>query len=88
MVTNSDTALENAYVLLEQVVDLDTFEITSASADESGYYAMPGIPAGLYTISATLEGFDTVAYEGVEIIEGNLTVQDFILTKLEEPEEE
>jgi hypothetical protein len=88
MVMNSDTALEKAYVLLEQVVDLDTFEITSASADESGYYAMPGIHAGLYTISATIEGFDTVAFEGVEIIEGNLTVQDFTLTKLDEPEEE
>jgi hypothetical protein len=87
MVTNSDTALENAYVLLEQVVDLDTFEITSASADETGYYAMPGIPAGLYNISATLEEFDTVIVEGLEVIEGNLTVQDFVLTKLEVEEE-
>jgi hypothetical protein len=87
MVTNSDTALENAYVLLEQVVEQDTFEITSASADATGYYAMPGIPAGLYNISATLEGFDTVVVEGLEVIEGNLTVQDFILTKLEEEDE-
>lgn len=87
MVTNSDTALENAYVLLEQVVDQDTLEITSASADETGFYAMPGIPAGLYNISATLEGFDTVFVEGLEVIEGNLTVQDFILTKLEEEDE-
>jgi hypothetical protein len=35
-----------------------------------------------------LVDFDTVTFEGVEIIEGNLTVQDFILTPLEEPEEE
>ena len=84
---NSDTALENAYVLMEQVVEQDTFEITSAFTDEEGYYAMPGIPAGLYSLSATLEGFDTVTVEGVELVEGNLTVQNFTLTKLEEPEE-
>jgi len=87
MVMNSDTALEFAYVLMEQVVEQDTFEITSASADEEGYYAMPGIPAGLYNLSATLAGFDTVIFEGVEVVEGNLTVQNFVLTKLEEPEE-
>jgi len=84
MVINSDTALENAYVLMEQIVDQDTFEITSASTDENGYYAMPGIPAGLYTLSATLTDFDTVTVDGLEIEAGNLTVQDFILTKIEE----
>jgi hypothetical protein len=85
MVMNSDTALEFAYVLMEQVVEQDTFEITSASTDEAGYYAMPGIPAGFYNMSATLAGFDTVTFEGVEVVEGNLTVQNFVLTKLEEP---
>ena len=84
VVMNSDIALENAYVLMEQIVEQDTFEITSASTDNAGYYAMPGIPAGLYNLSATLEGFDTVTFEGIEIIEGNLTVQNFTLTKLEE----
>ena len=88
MVTNSDTALASAYVLLEQVIQEDTIEITSASTDVDGYYAMPGIPAGLYNLSATLAGFDTVIYEDIEVLEGNLTVQDFILTKLEEEEEE
>jgi len=86
MVMNSDTALENAYVLMEQVVEQDTFEITSAYTDEEGYYAMPGIQAGFYSLSATLEGFDTVTFESVELVEGNLTVQNFTLTKLEEPE--
>jgi hypothetical protein len=83
MVTNSDTAIQAASVWIAQ----DTV-ITSAFTDTVGYYAMPGIPAGLYTLSATLDGFDTVIFEGVEIIEGNLTVQDFTLTKLDEPEEE
>lgn len=84
MVINSDTALENAFVLLEQVFGEDTIEISTAFADEQGYYAMPGIPAGFYNLSATLTGFDTVAYEDVEVIEGNLTVQDFTLSPLEE----
>ena len=83
MVMNSDTAIQAASVWIAQ----DTV-ITSAFTDTVGYYAMPGIPAGLYTLSATLDGFDTVIFEGVEIIEGNLTVQDFTLTKLDEPEEE
>ena len=84
MVMNSDTALENAYVLLEQLVEQDTLEITTAYTDEEGYYAMPGIPAGMYMLSSTLTGFDTVVYDAVEVIEGNLTVRDFTLTKLEE----
>jgi hypothetical protein len=87
MVMNSDTALENAHVLLEQVVDEDTLEITTRFTDDTGYYAMPGIPAGFYNLSATLTGFDTVAFEGVEVIEGNLTVVDFTLTKLKEEED-
>jgi hypothetical protein len=49
---------------------------------------MPGIPAGLYTLSSTKDGFDTVTYEGVEILEGNLTVQNFTLTPKEITEEE
>jgi hypothetical protein len=81
---------DTASVLLEEasvwiIQDADT--ITSASTVE-GYYAMPGIPAGLYTLSSTKDGFDTVTYEGVEILEGNLTVQNFTLTPEEVTEEE
>ncbi len=83
LVLNSDTALQAASVWIEQ----DTV-ITSAFTDTAGYYAMPGIPAGFYTVSAAKEGFDTLSLEGVEIVEGNLTVQDFILTPVEVVEEE
>ena len=54
---------------------------TSATTDDAGYYAMTGISAELYRLSATLAEFDTVTYEGVELVEGNLTVQNFTLTK-------
>jgi len=82
----TDTAsvlLEEASVYIIQGEDT----LTSASSVE-GYYAMPGIPAGLYTLSSTKAGYDTVSFEGVEIVAGNLTVQDFTLTPLEEVEEE
>jgi hypothetical protein len=77
-VINSDTAIYEAPVWIGE----DT-----VYTDEEGYYAIPGLPAGLYTISATYAGFDTVNVEGMEIVAGNLTVQDFTLTKLEDPEE-
>ena len=73
---------DDASVLLEEAtvwLIQDTDTITTASTEE-GYYAMLGIPAGLYTMSATKEGFDTINVEGVEIVAGNLTVQDFTLT--------
>jgi hypothetical protein len=77
-VINADTAIYEAPVWIRE----DT-----VYTDEEGYYAIPGLPAGLYTISATYAGFDTVNVEGMEIVAGNLTVQDFTLTKLEDPEE-
>jgi hypothetical protein len=67
-------ALENASVWLEQ----DTL-FASAFTDSLGYYAMIGIPAGAYTVFATLENYDTLAFD-VEIIEANRTIQDFVLT--------
>ena len=83
VVTNSDTAIHNASVWIEQEE-----VITTAYTDEEGYYAIPGMPAGLYTLSATMEGFNTVIVEGLEVVAGNRTVQDFTLTPLEEEEEE
>lgn len=79
LLTNSDTALHNASVW----ISVDTI-VSAAFTDTIGYYALPGIPAGSYSMSATLEGFDTVTFEGVQIVAGNLTIQDFILTPLEE----
>jgi len=66
--------LEDATVWMEK----DSV-LTTAYTDQEGYYAMPGIPGGLYSLSAVKEGFDTVTYTDIEVIEGNLTVQDFIL---------
>jgi len=70
--------LQDVSVWIEQ----DTV-ITTAYTDLEGYYAIPGIPAGFYSLSATKEGFDTITYSDVEIVEGNLTVQNFTLNPTE-----
>ena len=83
VVNHSDTAIHNASVWIEQEE-----VITTAYTDEEGYYALPGLPAGLYTLSASYEDFDTVTVDGLEVVAGNLTVQDFTLTPLVAEEEE
>lgn len=83
VVDYADTLMQDVSVWIAQ----DTV-ITSAFTDTTGYYAMPGIPSGFYTVGAAKEGFDTITVEGVEIVAGNITIQDFTLTLEEEEEEE
>jgi len=73
-------------VLLQDVsvwIEKDTV-ITTAYTDVEGYYAIPGISAGYYSLSATKEGFDTITYADFEIVEGNMTIQNFTLNPAEE----
>ncbi|MCK5137510.1 MAG: DUF4382 domain-containing protein [Bacteroidales bacterium] len=73
-------------VLLSDVsvwIEQDTV-VTTAYTNDEGFYAMPGIPAGQYSLSALKEGFDTLTYNNVEVIEGNFTIQNFMLEALEE----
>jgi len=72
----ADMKVANAKVWVSQ----DTVIATSFS-DTTGFYALIGLPAGAYSLFATKEGYDTVKYEGINIIAGNRTVKDFILTK-------
>ena len=53
--------------------------LSSATTDGDGFYAMPGILPGIYTMSAEFAGYNTLSVEGVEVVEGNKTVQDFAL---------
>jgi hypothetical protein len=55
--------------------------ISTAFTDTIGHYAITGVPAGTYTLSATKEGYDTVSFSGLKILAGNRTVQSFALTK-------
>lgn len=75
----SDTSkvkLANAQVWVKQ----DSV-ISTAFTDSLGHYALIGLPAGSYSIFATKENYDTVSFSGVKVLEGNLTLQNFILTK-------
>ena len=76
--TVSDTSavmLENAEVW----ISADT-TIATAYTDSVGFYALPGIPAGTYTLYATMENYDTVMKSDVEVSPANKTVVDFELT--------
>lgn len=55
---------------------------TSAVTDEKGIYKFIGIPAGTYTLIAEKTGYSPVTVEEVVVVEGNKTIQDFILEEL------
>jgi hypothetical protein len=61
-------------------IEKDTVLATTFT-DTLGFYAIIGIPAGEYSVSATKEGYDTVSFDMVDIIAGNKTLLDFELTK-------
>jgi len=76
MVTDtSDVKIIEAEVWIEQ----DTV-VATTFADTLGYYAIIGIPAGTYSVSATKEGYDTVSVDDVIIKAGNRTIKNFKLT--------
>jgi hypothetical protein len=75
---DTDAVLSGVSVWLEQ----DGTEMASGNTDEEGYYTIGGIPAGFYNVIGALDGFYNDTVEGVEIIEGNLTVQDLALTPI------
>ena len=60
------------------IVKQDTI-VASAIADTLGYYAIVGLPAGTYSVLAAKENFDTVKVDGVQIVQGNRTILNFIL---------
>ncbi len=54
--------------------------ISTAYTDSAGFYALPGIPEGFYSMYVTKENYDTVMISDVEIVAANLTIKDFELT--------
>ncbi|HNV65736.1 MAG TPA: DUF4382 domain-containing protein [Bacteroidales bacterium] len=77
VVTDTEgTEISGASVWIEQ----DTVTATTFT-DTRGFYAIIGVPTGIWSVSATKEGYDTVRYDGINVIAGNKTVQNFVLTK-------
>lgn len=54
--------------------------VATAYSDSTGYYALPGITEGFYSLYATKENYDTVMFENLEVVAANLTIKDFELT--------
>jgi hypothetical protein len=54
-------------------------ELETTQTEEDGIYALSGIPAGIYSISAEKESFTSVSVDEIEVVAGNKTVQDFVL---------
>jgi hypothetical protein len=76
MVTDTSLVkLTNAQVWVMQ----DTV-IAETYTDTLGHYAFIGMPAGEYSIFATKENYDTVNYSTVNVVAGNMTLKDFMLT--------
>ena len=51
----------------------------SDNTDVEGYYCIPDLSAGSYTVRAKKTGYETKAYNGVQVYEGQATTQDFQL---------
>jgi len=52
------------------------------STNESGTYTIPDLPAGIYTVSATIEGFEPASVTGIVVVSGADTVDvDFALVE-------
>lgn len=60
-------------------INADT-TITTAYTDSTGFYALPGIPEGFYSLYSTKENYDTVMFSDVEVVAANRTVKNFELT--------
>ncbi len=53
--------------------------ITTSSTDDSGGYMIMGLEAGIYDVTAELDGFNVESADGVVITSGNKTILNFEL---------
>lgn len=72
----NNVAIEGAQV---SVMAADTV-YTSSFTDEKGNYTILGVDKGTYTVIYEMEGYEMNAIENIEIVEGNATVKDAMLT--------
>jgi hypothetical protein len=75
----TDVATEAPLSGVSVSVEVDGVEI-SAITDADGFYAMTGIPAGFYKVTAIREGYTTSTTNEIEVLEGNATIQNFALS--------
>lgn len=73
----NDSALGGVYIVLDADESEEMYE---AYTDENGNYVLLGVPVGLYTLHATLEGYETAEQGGVEVVAGNSTTTNIVMT--------
>ncbi len=62
------------------VINRDTNVTRLAVADDIGHYAVPALPPGTYTVSATLSGFKPQTRDAITLLLGEASTIDFTLT--------
>lgn len=77
VVDANDSALANVYIVLDANESEEMYE---AYTDENGDYVLLGVPVGTYTLTATLEGYQTAEQTGVTVVAGNSTTANLELT--------
>jgi len=58
-------------------------ELVTSQTEEDGSYALSGISAGVYSVTAEKENFTSVTIDKVEVVAGNKTLQNFVLEESE-----
>ncbi len=71
----ADVFVEDALITLLSGTDTVTTAITS----KDGYYAVIGIPEGTYTVSCEKESYVGQQVENVNVVNGEVTEQNFVL---------
>ncbi|HPT22798.1 MAG TPA: DUF4382 domain-containing protein [Bacteroidales bacterium] len=75
---DTEAPVENAKVDLQKGTD----EPLTALTDETGHYAFIGVPAGTYSMKASMDNYVEAIAESVSVVAGNKTTQNFVLKGL------
>ena len=59
-------------------------EVTTTFPSESGGYSFPALDPGIYRLDVSLDGYDPQSVDGIEVVVGNNTTQDFTLVPVSE----
>lgn len=65
----------------DEVVATAITDSDSANDIDDGFYATIALPAGTYSVIASMDGYESVTVDDVIIVAGNRTTQDFTLQK-------
>ncbi len=82
---NGNVTLQNATDFSNVKIVVNELDDYFGYSNEDGHYEVKYIPAGTYSVTATLIGYYPVTIEDVEITEGGITELDFSLEETGNP---